>query len=103
MSEYLLERENLCGAFVLIDSRHTPQKIDLAFVSWLIEAELPFALIFTKTDKSKPKEVKKNVGLFLEAMKEFSDGTPIFMETSASTGDGRKELLGFIEAAIERF
>ena len=103
VSEYLLERENLCGAFVLIDSRHTPQKIDLAFVSWLIEAELPFALIFTKTDKSKPKEVKKNVGLFLEAMKEFSDGTPIFMETSASTGDGRKELLGFIEAAIERF
>ena len=103
VSEYLLERENLCGAFVLIDSRHTPQKIDLAFVSWLIEAELPFALIFTKTDKSKPKEVKKNVGLFLEAMKEFSDGTPVFMETSASTGDGRKELLGFIEAAIERF
>ena len=103
VSEYLLERENLCGAFVLIDSRHTPQKIDLAFVSWLIEAELPFALIFTKTDKSKPKEVKKNVGLFLEAMREFSDGTPIFMETSASTGDGRKELLGFIEAAIERF
>jgi len=103
VSEYLLERENLCGAFVLIDSRHTPQKIDLAFVSWLIEAELPFALLFTKTDKSKPKEVKKNVGLFLEAMKEFSDGAPVFMETSASTGDGRKEVLGFIEAAIERF
>lgn len=103
VSEYLQERENLCGTFVLIDSRHTPQKIDLAFVSWLIDAGLPFALIFTKTDKSKPKVVKKNVGLFLEAMKVFSDGAPVVFQTSASTRNGRREVLGFIEAAIERF
>lgn len=103
VSEYLLERENLLGTFVLVDSRHTPQKIDLQFVGWLIEVGLPFALIFTKTDKSKPKVVKKNMGLFLEAMKEFSDGSPIYFESSATTRDGRKEILDFVEAALAQF
>jgi GTP-binding protein len=100
VSEYLVERESLRGTFVLVDSRHTPQKIDLEFIGWLIEAELPFALIFTKTDKSKPKVVQKNVGLFLEAMKEFSDGSPIYFETSVTTRGGRKDVLDFVEAAL---
>ena len=103
VSEYLVERETLCGTFVLLDSRHTPQKIDLEFVAWLIGAGLPFALIFTKTDKSKARVVKKNVELFLEAMKDFSDGAPIYFESSATTRDGRKEILGFVEAALEQF
>ena len=55
VSDYLLNRETLTGTFVLIDSRHSPQKIDLEFLAWLIEAQLPFALIFTKIDKSKAK------------------------------------------------
>lgn len=100
VSQYLIERESLCGTFVLIDSRHSPQKIDLSFVSWLIDAGLPFALIFTKTDKSKAKIVQKNIALFTEAMKEFSDGNPVIFESSTSTRTGRKEILGFIEAAI---
>jgi len=100
VSDYLLNRETLTGIFVLIDSRHTPQKIDLEFLAWLIEAQLPFALIFTKTDKSKPKLVRKNVGLFLERMKEFSEGDPIHFETSTTTRTGRKEVLKFIETAI---
>jgi len=100
VSEYLVDRETLCGTFVLIDSRHSPQKIDLEFVSWLVECSLPFALIFTKTDKSKAKVVQKNVSLFLEAMKEFSDGVPISFQTSATTREGRKEILDFIEAAL---
>jgi GTP-binding protein len=103
VSEYLVERETLCGTFVLVDSRHSPQKIDLQFVAWLIEAGLPFALIFTKTDKSKPRVVKKNVELFLEAMKEFSDGAPIFFESSTTTRSGRKEILAFVEAALGQF
>ena len=102
VSDYLLNRESLAGTFVLIDSRHSPQKIDLEFVSWLIEAQLPFALIFTKTDKSKPKLVRKNIGLFLDRMKEFSEGDPVYFETSTSTRTGRKEVLGFIETAISR-
>ncbi len=102
VSDYLLNRESLAGTFVLIDSRHSPQKIDLEFVSWLIEAQLPFALIFTKTDKSKPKVVSKNIGLFLNRMKEFSEGEPVYFETSTSTRSGRKEVLDFIETAISR-
>ncbi|MDG1150365.1 MAG: ribosome biogenesis GTP-binding protein YihA/YsxC [Akkermansiaceae bacterium] len=100
VSDYLLNRETLTGIFVLIDSRHSPQKIDLEFLAWLIEAQLPFALIFTKTDKSKPKLVRKNIGLFLERMKEFSEGDPIYFETSTTTRTGRKEVLKFIETAI---
>ena len=100
VSDYLINRETLTGIFVLIDSRHPPQKIDLEFLAWLIEAQLPFALIFTKTDKSKPKLVRKNIGLFLERMKEFSEGDPIYFETSTTTRTGRKEVLKFIETAI---
>ncbi len=100
VSDYLLNRETLTGIFVLIDSRHSPQKIDLEFLAWLIESQLPFALIFTKTDKSKPKLVRKNIGLFLERMKEFSEGDPIYFETSTTTRTGRKEVLKFIETAI---
>lgn len=50
VSEYLRERENLCCAFVLIDARHVPQQLDLEFVQWLVEGEIPFALVFTKAD-----------------------------------------------------
>ena len=102
VSDYLLNRETLTGIFVLIDSRHTPQKIDLEFLAWLIESQLPFALIFTKIDKSKPKLVRKNIGLFLERMKEFSEGDPIYFETSTTTRTGRKEVLKFIETAISK-
>jgi GTP-binding protein len=100
VSEYLLNRETLTGTFVLIDSRHVPQKIDLEFLAWLIEAQLPFALIFTKTDKSKPKIVRQNIALLLERMKAFSEGDPIYFETSTATRTGRKEVLTFIETAI---
>ena len=100
VSDYLLNRETLTGTFVLIDSRHVPQKIDLEFLAWLIEAQLPFALIFTKTDKSKPKIVRQNIALLLERMKAFSEGDPIYFETSTATRTGRKEVLTFIETAI---
>ena len=102
VSDYLLNRETLTGTFVLIDSRHSPQKIDLEFLAWLIEAQLPFALIFTKIDKSKAKLIRKNIGLFLEKMKDFSEGDPIYFETSTTTRIGRKEVLKFIETAISK-
>lgn len=100
VSEYLLDRDNLCGTFVLIDSRHPPQKVDLQFAQWVIECGIPFALVFTKTDKSKEKVVKKNIRLFTEAMKEWSEGEPIIFQSSASKREGYKEILGFIEQAI---
>ncbi|MGC6426314.1 MAG: ribosome biogenesis GTP-binding protein YihA/YsxC [Akkermansiaceae bacterium] len=101
VSEYLLERESLYGTFILIDSRHPPQKIDLQFVQWVIECGIPFALVFTKTDKTKPKVLKKNISLFKEAMNEWSDGEPMTFTSSAAQREGHKELLGFIEKAIE--
>lgn len=100
VSDYLLNRPNLLGTFILIDSRHTPQKIDLEFVNWLIQGGLPFAVIFTKVDKSKPKVVEKNRKLFLEAMSEFSEGSPESFMTSINSRDGRRELLSYIDQAI---
>ncbi|MGI9242261.1 MAG: ribosome biogenesis GTP-binding protein YihA/YsxC [Verrucomicrobiales bacterium] len=100
VSDYLRERENLCCAFVLIDSRHEPQGIDQEFVRWLVEAEIPFALVFTKVDKVKPALVKKNIALFQEAMATWCDGQPPIFKTSSKTKDGRRELLKFIGEAI---
>ncbi len=100
VSEYILKRENLIGTFVLIDSRHSPQKLDLRFVQWIIENNIPFALIFTKTDKVKPKVVQKNIELFTDSMKEFAEGEPIVFQSSSTNREGRKEILSFIEEAI---
>lgn len=102
VSDYILHRENLCGTFVLVDSRHSPQKLDLQFVAWLIDCEIPFALIFTKTDKIKPKVVQKNINQFKEAMKEFSSGEPIVFQSSVSTREGRQEILMFIDEATKK-
>ena len=96
VSDYLEFREGLTHVFVLIDSRHEPQKIDLAFVSWLVEKGIPFSLVFTKADKLKPSKVNANRTLFLEAMKEFADGEPVTFITSAETKTGSLEVLGAI-------
>ncbi|MGJ8698076.1 MAG: ribosome biogenesis GTP-binding protein YihA/YsxC [Verrucomicrobiaceae bacterium] len=101
VSDYLVNREQLRGTFVLIDSRHTPQKIDLQFVQWLVEHGLPFALIFTKTDKVKAGALNKNIAAFKEAMKEWSDGEPIIFTSSAAARKGYKEILGFIQEALD--
>lgn len=96
VSDYLEFREGLTHAFVLIDSRHEPQKIDLAFVSWLVEKGIPFSLVFTKADKLKPSKVNTNRRLFLEAMKEFAEGEPVTFITSATEKTGRLDVLGAI-------
>jgi GTP-binding protein len=101
VSDYLLNRENLRGVFLLIDSRHPPQKIDLEFVGWLIENQIPFALVFTKIDKSKARMVAKNRSLFLEKMAAFSDGEPVTFLTSATDGQGRADIHAFVQRALE--
>lgn len=100
VSDYLVNRPKLSCVFVLIDSRHTPQKIDLEFTQWLVEYEVPFVLVFTKTDKVKPGAVTRNIELFKEAMSEFCDGLPRVYNSSAKSGSGRKEILGFIGEAV---
>ena len=103
VSDYLLNRPNVSCIFVLIDSRLSPQKIDLEFTQWLIEYEVPFVLVFTKTDKVKPGAAQRNIDLFTEAMSEFCDGLPRIYSSSAKTGDGRKQILSFIDQAVANF
>lgn len=100
VSDYLEFRDGLTHVFVLIDSRHEPQKIDLAFVSWLVEKGIPFSLVFTKADKLKPSKVNANRQLFLEAMKEFAEGEPVTFITSATEKTGRLDVLGAIRALM---
>ncbi len=96
VADYLEFREGLTHVFVLIDSRHEPQHIDLDFVSWLIEKAVPFSLVYTKADKVKPGRLSENRRLFLEALAEFAEGTPSIHVTSAEAKTGRLDLLGAI-------
>ena len=100
---YVLERKELTCLFVLIDSRLTPQRIDLEFIQWLGEEGVPFALIFTKADKSKTTELRRNVDGFLnELRKEWEELPPHFV-TSSAQGRGRDEVLDYIEQINTQF
>jgi GTP-binding protein len=94
---YLRKRENLVQVFVLIDSRHGPQKNDLEFVNQLDSWEVPFSLVFTKSDKEKPTVVARNVQAFLEKLRETWQFLPRHFVTSAEKKEGREELLQFLQ------
>ncbi len=97
IENYLRKRENLINVFVLIDSRHSPQKIDLAFLTQLAEWQIPFTLVFTKSDKEKPGVVDRNVKAFLDAMRETWQFLPQSFVTSATKNKGREEILDLIQ------
>jgi GTP-binding protein len=101
IATYIADRSNLQRVFVLVDSRHEPQKIDLEFIEWLGEVERPFAIVFTKTDKLKPFHLKKNTDAFLQALPVFHSGPPDIFLTSSKTRDGKREILGFIGGLLE--
>ncbi len=94
---YVIERKQLTCLFVLIDSRLTPQKIDLEFIEWLGENSVPFGIIFTKADKNKAGELKKNVTKFLNTLKEQWEELPPHFITSSEKRLGREEFLNYIE------
>ena len=96
IQDYIRKRENLVNLFVLIDSRHEPQEIDLKFINQLGEWRIPFALIFTKADKSTQKDAANNVNDFLRALSETWQEPPPFFLTSAIKGTGAKQLMKFI-------
>lgn len=96
VADYLEFREGLTHVFVLIDSRHEPQRIDVDFVTWLVEKAVPFSLVFTKSDKLKPSKIGANQDLFLAALAEYVDGRPPTFITSAKDKTGRMDLLGAI-------
>src|SRR6185295_18649782 len=93
IENYIRKRENLVHLFVLIDSRHSPQKIDLDFINKLGQWEKSFAIIFTKADKNKPQATTRNVNLFMQTLKETWAEPPLFFVSSALAKDGRGEIL----------
>ncbi|MDF2377021.1 MAG: ribosome biogenesis GTP-binding protein YihA/YsxC [Verrucomicrobiales bacterium] len=100
VADYLEFREGLTHVLVLIDCRLEPQKIDVDFVTWLVECGVPFSLVFTKSDKLKPGRIKANQQLFLEALAEYVDGVPPLFTTSAKSSDGRLDVLRSIGAMV---
>jgi GTP-binding protein len=101
IENYLRKRENLVNVFVLIDSRHSPQKLDLEFLMQLQKWEIPFTLIFTKADKENQRTVSKNVQSFLDAMRKTWQFLPQHFVSSAVKKMGRDKILGLIEEKNE--
>jgi len=100
---YLRTRDNLMTVFVLVDSRHEPQSLDLQFLRKLGEWQVPFNVIFTKADKSSQKDAYKNARSFIEAMKLEWEFIPRTFMTSAVKFTGRKEILNYIGELNQEF
>jgi len=103
IENYLRKRENLVNIFVLIDSRHKPQQIDLDFVNQLGKWEIPFALAFTKADKETQRAVAANVKSFLDEMRKEWEFLPAHFVTSVMKKMGRDKMLAFIDESIKRY
>ena len=98
IKQYLENRKNLMCLFVLLDSRLKPQKIDMEFMQWLGEHQVPFCIIFTKADKLKPKMLEKNINHYQYKMLEIWEEMPEFFVSSATSKLGQDEILDYIEA-----
>ena len=93
IEDFLKKRETLAHVFLLIDSRHEPQKLDIDFVNRLGKWEIPFTLIFTKSDKENQRTVASNVKGFLQKMRATWQFLPAHFVTSAEKKTGRNEIL----------
>lgn len=94
---YILGRAQMTNLFLLIDSRHDPQKIDMEFMEWLGENGVPFSIVFTKMDKMGPEAGKRQVASYCEKLLEtWEELPPVFM-TSSADRRGREQLLDYIE------
>jgi len=96
IESYIRKRENLVCLFVLVDSRHEPQKIDIEFINQLGEWQVPFVIVFTKSDKNKPGATVRHVQEFITALKNTWEQAPPYYVTSATKGEGRAEILRYI-------
>lgn len=94
---YIAGREQMTNLFLLIDSRHKPQAIDMEFMQWLGENGIPFSIVFTKLDKLTPTAGKKAVAAYCEALLEQWEELPPVFATSANDGRGREAILNYIE------
>ncbi len=97
ITNYFEQREQLVSAFVLIDIRHEPQKVDLAFMEWLGENQIPFSIVFTKADKLRPKAIENHVADYIKKLlDDVWEEAPNYFITSSSNNAGRDELLDYI-------
>ena len=104
ITDYFIKREQLLSAFVLVDVRHEPQKIDMEFMEFLGENMIPFSIIFTKADKLKPKVIEKNVDSYIQELLEgVWEEAPNYFITSSSKNMGRDEVLYYIDDINQNF
>lgn len=97
ITEYFRKRTQLVCAFVLVDIRHDPQKVDLEFMQWMGENQIPFCIIFTKTDKLRPSQIDKHVEKYeAKLLEDVWEEMPQHFVTSSSKAIGRDEVLKFI-------
>lgn len=97
ITSYIQNRENLYCLFVLIDSRLEPQKIDIEFINWVGEKQIPFALIFTKTDKINTPTLQSNIAIYKKEILNYWEELPKIFTCSAVTRIGRDEIIEYIE------
>ena len=102
VADFLSGRRNLRCVFVLIDSRLPPQAIDLEFVRWLAGCTVPFAFVFTKTDKQSAAQGQANIALFKKAVGEFRADVPDILTSSARTRAGRREILNYVSDTLAK-
>lgn len=95
---YILERDQMCNLFLLIDIRHAPQSIDLEFMTWLGENAVPFSIVFTKADKLPKTKVQAQAEAYLSHLREQWEELPPYFVTSAETRMGRDEILNYIDS-----
>jgi GTP-binding protein len=103
IAEYLKTRENLLNVFILIDSRHDPQELDLKFINQLGEWQVPFAIVFTKADKISQREVAAHVKKFQVELKETWEELPPHFVTSSVKHLGIKPIMEFIKGINETY
>ena len=101
VSEYLAERPNLRCVFALVDGSLPPQGYDLEFVEWMADNEVPFVLVFSKTDKVGPVKLQETIAAFTAKLAEWSDRPPEILTCSAVDRVGRAELLAIIDSELE--
>ena len=101
VKDYLIKRENLICTFVLVDVRHKPQKIDLDFMYQMAIRNLPFVIVFTKSDKISKAQVNQNIRDYKKRMLEEWESMPLYFITSATKRNGRDEILDYIEELNE--
>jgi GTP-binding protein len=101
--DYVTRRQNLISLFVLIDSRHEPQKLDLEFMEYLGISQVPFSIIFTKIDKLSKSQLHTKVEAYKSALLEQWDSLPPMFLSSAETGEGCEEILNYIAENMQYF